>query len=120
MAFRWQEVDFPQRRPHHEATHAWGFFVRRLFRLWRLGAQDLRLLMTALRRPDKPWWLVPASIFLVWFALEPVNFAIPLLGVIDDFVLLPLLLRAIVIFAGRAIDGNAALRARDERVVSVQ
>jgi len=84
-----------------------------------LGARDLGLLITALRRPDKPWWLVPASIFLVWFALEPVNFAIPLLGVIDDFVLLPLLLRAIVIFAGRAIDGNS-LRARDERVVSVQ
>jgi len=94
--------------------------MRRLLRLWRMGAQDLRLLVAALRRPDRPWWLVPVSLLLLWFALEPLNFAIPLLGVIDDFVLLPLLLRAIVIFAGRAISANAILRARDERVVSVQ
>jgi uncharacterized membrane protein YkvA (DUF1232 family) len=94
--------------------------VRRLFRLWRLGAQDLRLLMTVLRRPDKPWWLLPVSLLLAWFALEPVNFAIPLLGAIDDFVLLPLLLRVIVKFAVRAPVANSTLRARDERVVSVQ
>ncbi len=94
--------------------------MRRLFRLWRMGAQDLRLLLTALRRPDRPWWLVPVSLLLLWFALEPLNFAIPLLGAIDDFVLLPLLLRAIVVLAGRAIDADAILRARDKRVVSVQ
>jgi uncharacterized membrane protein YkvA (DUF1232 family) len=94
--------------------------MRRLLRLWRMGAQDLRLLLTALRRPDRPWWLVPVSLLLLWFALEPLNFAIPLLGAIDDFVLLPLLLRAIVILAGRAIDADAVLRARDKRVVSVQ
>jgi uncharacterized membrane protein YkvA (DUF1232 family) len=94
--------------------------VRRLFRLWRLGAQDLRLLLTVLRRPDKPSWLVPVSLLLAWFALEPVNFAIPMLGAIDDFVLLPLLLRVVVKFAVRAIEGNSPLRARDERVVSVQ
>jgi uncharacterized membrane protein YkvA (DUF1232 family) len=76
--------------------------------------------MTALRRPDKPWWLVPVTFLLAWFALEPVNFAIPLLGAIDDFVLLPLLLRVVVKFAFRALDGNSMLRARDERVVSVQ
>jgi uncharacterized membrane protein YkvA (DUF1232 family) len=94
--------------------------MRRLFRLWRMGAQDLRLLLMALRRPDRPWWLVPVSLLLLWFALEPLNFAIPLLGAIDDFVLLPLLLRAIVIFAGRAIDTDAILRARGKRVVAVQ
>jgi uncharacterized membrane protein YkvA (DUF1232 family) len=94
--------------------------MRRLFRLWRIGAQDLGLLLAALRRPDRPWWLVPVSLLLVWFALEPLNFAIPLLGAIDDFVLLPLLLRGIVILAHRAIDADAILRARDKRVVSVQ
>jgi uncharacterized membrane protein YkvA (DUF1232 family) len=76
--------------------------------------------MIALRRPDRPWWLLPVSLLLLWFALEPFNFAIPLLGAIDDFVLLPLLLRGIVKLAGRAIDTDAFLRARDERVVSVQ
>jgi hypothetical protein len=30
------------------------------------------------------------------YALEPLNFAIPLLGVVDDFIILPLLLRRLV------------------------
>ena len=93
--------------------------MRRLFRLWRMGAQDLRLLIAAVRRPERPWWLVPVSLLLVWFALEPLNFAIPLLGAVDDFVLLPLLLRAVARLANRAIDRDA-VQGRDERVVSVQ
>jgi uncharacterized membrane protein YkvA (DUF1232 family) len=85
-----------------------------------MGARDLRLLVTALRRPDRPWWLLPVSLLLLWFALEPLNFAMPLVGAVDDFVLLPLLLRAIVMFAGRSVEGNSNLRSRDDRVVSVQ
>ena len=89
--------------------------MRRLFRLWRFSGQDLRLLITALRRPDRPQWLFPASLLLLFFALEPLNFALPLLGVIDDFVLLPLLLRLLV---GLAVPGIRAKH--EERVVSVQ
>jgi uncharacterized membrane protein YkvA (DUF1232 family) len=85
-----------------------------------MGARDLRLLVMALRRPDRPWWLLPVSLLLLWFALEPLNFAMPLVGAVDDFVLLPLLLRAIVMFAGRSVEGNSNLRSRDDRVVSVQ
>jgi hypothetical protein len=36
--------------------------MRRLFRLWRLGARDLRLLWMALRHPNRPRWLIPATI----------------------------------------------------------
>ena len=89
--------------------------MRRLFRLWRLGGQDLRVLLAVLRQPDRPRWLLPASLLLVFFALEPLNFAFPLLGVVDDFVLLPLLLRALVSIAVPMIRAK-----RDERVVSVQ
>jgi uncharacterized membrane protein YkvA (DUF1232 family) len=85
-----------------------------------MGARDLRLLVMALRRPDRPWWLLPVSLLLLWFALEPLNFAMPLVGAVDDFVLLPLLLRAIVMLAGRSVEGNSNLRSRDDRVVSVQ
>jgi uncharacterized membrane protein YkvA (DUF1232 family) len=54
-------------------------------------------------------------LLLLVFALEPLNFALPLLGVIDDFVLLPLLIRAL------AISASHAMRAKqDDRVVSVQ
>jgi uncharacterized membrane protein YkvA (DUF1232 family) len=68
----------------------------RLLRLWRLGGQDLRLLWFALRRRDRPAWLLPAVALLGLYALEPLNFAIPLLGVVDDFILLPLVVHWLV------------------------
>jgi uncharacterized membrane protein YkvA (DUF1232 family) len=89
--------------------------MRRLLRLWRLGGQDLRILFAALRQPDRPQWLLPAALLLVFFALEPLNFTFPLLGVVDDFVLLPLLLRGLVRIAVPVIRAK-----RDDRVVSVQ
>ena len=68
----------------------------RLFRLWRLGRQDLRLLWFALRHRSRPPWLLPAVTLLGLYALEPLNFAVPLLGVVDDFILLPLALHWLV------------------------
>ena len=82
--------------------------MRRLFRLWRVGARDLRLLFFALRQPNRPPWLWPAALMLAFFALEPLNFAIPLLGAVDDLVLLPLLLRGLVKLTA------------NQRVVSIQ
>jgi uncharacterized membrane protein YkvA (DUF1232 family) len=72
----------------------------RLFRLWRLLGRDLRLLLIALRRADRPWWLLPATLLLLIFALEPANFALPALGILDDLLVLPLLLRALVMLSG--------------------
>ncbi len=69
--------------------------MRRLLLFWRMGRQDLRLLWFALRHPDRPTWLLPAAALLAFFALEPANFAIPLLGVVDDLVVVPLLLHAL-------------------------
>ncbi len=89
--------------------------MRRLFRLWRVGGQDLRILFAALRQRDRPLWLMPAALLLVFFALEPLNFAFPVLGVVDDFLVLPLLLRALVKIAVPAIRAK-----QDDRVVSVQ
>jgi uncharacterized membrane protein YkvA (DUF1232 family) len=92
-----------------------GREMRRLFRLWQLTGRDLRVLLHALRQPDRPVWLMPAALLLVFFAIEPLNLAFPVLGVVDDFVLLPLLLRGLV---GLAVP---ALRTkRDDRVVSEQ
>jgi uncharacterized membrane protein YkvA (DUF1232 family) len=72
--------------------------MMRLFRLWRLGARDLRLLWFALRHPHRPVWLWPAALVLALYALEPLNFAVPLLGVVDEFVLLPLVLHLLIKF----------------------
>jgi uncharacterized membrane protein YkvA (DUF1232 family) len=89
--------------------------MRRLFRLWQLGGRDLRIIWAALHHPDRPVWLVPAVLLLAMFAIEPLNFAVPLLGVVDDFVLLPLLLRALASIAMPAVRAK-----RDDRVVSEQ
>lgn len=68
----------------------------RLLRLWRLVAGDLRLLWYALRHPRRPIWLWPIAVILGLYALDPVNFAVPLAGIVDDFVLIPLLVHLIV------------------------
>jgi len=68
----------------------------RLLRLWRIAGKDLSLLWFALRQRNRPIWLVPAVILLGLCAIEPLNFAIPLLGVVDDVILLPLVLHALV------------------------
>jgi uncharacterized membrane protein YkvA (DUF1232 family) len=70
----------------------------RLLRLWRLGANDLRLIWYALRHPERPFWLLPVAALLAVYALDPANLALPVLGVIDDLLLLPLLLHVVVRF----------------------
>jgi len=64
----------------------------RLFRLWRLARGDLRLLWFALQHRNRPLWLWPAVAVLGLYAIDPINFALPLIGFVDDFVLVPLLL----------------------------
>jgi len=56
------------------------------------------LLWYALRHSGRPLWLLPVAVVLGLYALEPANFAMPLLGAVDDLVLLPLLLHAVVKF----------------------
>jgi uncharacterized membrane protein YkvA (DUF1232 family) len=72
----------------------------RLLRLWRVMHQDIRLILLALRRADRPWWLLPAVLLILFFALDPLNLALPTLGILDDLIVLPLLLRAVVKLAG--------------------
>jgi uncharacterized membrane protein YkvA (DUF1232 family) len=69
---------------------------RLLVLLWRVSRSDLRVLWFALRSPGRPGWLLPATLFLGFYALAPFNFAIPILGVLDDFVLVPLALHWLV------------------------
>jgi uncharacterized membrane protein YkvA (DUF1232 family) len=94
--------------------------MRRIFRLWRLAGSDIRLLWVALRHPNRPSWLLPATLALGLFALEPFNFAIPALGVVDDLFLLPLLLHVLAKLAAHVTTPTLSSRSRDDRVVSVQ
>lgn len=93
--------------------------MRRIFRLWRLAGSDIRLLWQALRHPNRPTWLLPVTLALGLFAFEPFNFAIPVLGVVDDLFLLPLLLHGLAKIASY-VTTFPPTRSRDDRVVSVQ
>lgn len=77
--------------------------MKRLLLLWRVGGHDLRFLWFALRHPSRPAWLLPAAALLGFFALEPANFAIPLLGAVDDLVLLPIVLHTMLNFLSPGI-----------------
>jgi uncharacterized membrane protein YkvA (DUF1232 family) len=55
-------------------------------------AGDLRLLWFALRHRRRPIWLWPAAVILGLYALDPVNFALPFAGMVDDLILVPLVL----------------------------
>lgn len=66
--------------------------MARLLRLWRLGGQDLRLLWFAIWHPARPLWLLPAVGLLGFYAVEPINFVLPVIGLVDDLVIVPLVL----------------------------
>jgi len=72
---------------------------KRLTLLWSLVRADARLLWFALRHPLAPRWLRPAVLLLGLYALSPVDLlpdTLPLLGLVDDLVLVPMLMAFIV------------------------
>lgn len=85
----------------------------RWLKLWRLIAGDLRLLWFALRHRHRPTWLWPVAVLLGLYALDPVNFALPFAGLIDDLVLVPLLVHLAVTLLPGEIKAGYALRARN-------
>jgi len=90
--------------------------LKRIIALWRtVAGNDLRLLWFAIRHENRPGWLLPALAVLGLFAVEPLNFAVPVLGTIDEFVLLPLLLHGIAtMLPAHVVDGFA--RVSDKRL----
>jgi uncharacterized membrane protein YkvA (DUF1232 family) len=72
---------------------------KRLSLLWTVLRGDVRLLWFALRHPLAPRWLKPALALVGLYLLSPVDLlpdTLPLLGVVDDLVLVPLALSYIV------------------------
>ena len=67
--------------------------------LWSVVRGDARLLWLALKHPLSPGWLKPAVALMVLYVLSPVDLipdVIPLLGLVDDVVLLPLAIRFVL------------------------
>ena len=75
-----------------EGTIAGAEMKRLIILMWRMSRADLRFLWFALRHPLRPRWLRPAALVLALYALSPLNFVMPLIGVIDDMIIVPLIL----------------------------
>jgi uncharacterized membrane protein YkvA (DUF1232 family) len=64
--------------------------------LWSLVKGDARLLWRALRHPHSPGWLRLGAIGIVVYVLSPIDLipdVIPVIGWLDDIVLVPLAIR---------------------------
>ncbi len=72
---------------------------KRLLLLWTLVRDDAMRLWRALRHPASPTWLKWAVAGLALYLVSPVDLLpdfIPLLGMVDDLVLIPLAIRALL------------------------
>lgn len=87
--------------------------MKRILALWRVvGGRDVRLLWFALRHEQRPGWLLPGLAGLVLFAVEPLNFAVPVVGAVDELVLVPLVLHAMAkMLPIHVLDGFSRARA---------
>ena len=69
---------------------------KRLALLWALVRNDARLLWRALRHPRAPLWLKLGTLGIVLYVISPIDLipdVIPVIGVLDDIVLVPLAIR---------------------------
>lgn len=69
---------------------------KRLALLWTLIRGDARRLWRALRHPQAPLWLKLGVLGIALYVLSPVDLIpdwLPLLGIADDLVLVPLAVR---------------------------
>jgi uncharacterized membrane protein YkvA (DUF1232 family) len=72
---------------------------KRLSVIWSVVRGDARLLWHALKHPQAPGWLKLGTAGLVLYLLSPVDLipdVIPVLGVVDDLVIIPLAIRLLL------------------------
>ena len=69
---------------------------KKLTLLWTVVRGDARQLWFALRHPAAPAWLKIGTALLVLYVVSPIDLipdVIPVIGVLDDIVLVPLAIR---------------------------
>src|SRR3954470_6349851 len=69
---------------------------KRLALLWTLVRTDARRLWFALRHPAAPGWLKVGAALIVVYVISPIDLipdVLPVIGVVDDLVLVPLAIR---------------------------
>ena len=73
--------------------------IKRLSAMWGVVRRDARQLVRAWTHPAAPRWLKPAVLLVGAYVVSPVDLlpdVIPLLGVVDDIVLVPLAMRFLI------------------------
>jgi len=81
---------------NQDVTSGGSAMWKRLVLLWRVVRTDARRLWFALRHPDAPAWLKIGTALIVLYVLSPIDLipdAIPVLGWIDDLVIVPFAIR---------------------------
>ena len=64
--------------------------------LWSLVRGDARRLWLALRHPAAPTWLKVGTALIVLYVVSPIDLVpdvLPVIGVVDDLILVPLAIR---------------------------
>lgn len=90
--------------------------LKRLSVLWVAVRGDARRLWLALRHPEAPLWLKLGSAGLVLYLISPVDLlpdVIPVLGMVDDLVLIPLAMRWMLNRLPAHLSGQTADKAGD-------
>jgi uncharacterized membrane protein YkvA (DUF1232 family) len=70
--------------------------MKRLALLWSLFKGDARQLWSALRHPGSPAWLKLGTAMVVLYVISPIDLipdVLPIIGVVDDLVLVPFAIR---------------------------
>ena len=69
---------------------------KRFTLLWSLVRGDARRLWLALRHPAAPTWLKVGTALIVLYVVSPIDLVpdvLPVIGVVDDLILVPLAIR---------------------------
>ncbi len=72
---------------------------KKISMLWTVIRGDARLMLRAWKHPGAPNWFKPAVVGMALYVVSPIDLipdAIPLLGVMDDLVLIPLAMRFVL------------------------
>jgi uncharacterized membrane protein YkvA (DUF1232 family) len=89
--------------------------LKRLTLLWSVLRGDARLLWFALRHPAAPGWLKLGTALLALYVVSPIDLipdVLPVIGFVDDLVLVPLAIRWLLKRLPPEITAAAAARRR--------
>lgn len=87
---------------------------KRVVLMWRMFRGDARRLWFALKHPAAPTWLKVGTALIALYVISPVDIipdVLPLIGVVDDLVIIPMAIRFLLGRLPPAIRDDAERRA---------